>query len=113
MLNNDFFFFFFLQSSARFAQFFPPKAGAFSQVILILILILIFIISRVNPYPVPLTLVYVAKITYFAVIIRLQGDGLCDRRKRPCKKVTVFGIHFLNSTNLTCHVKEFKVSNLI
>ena len=81
--------------------------------IFILILILIFIISRVNPYPVPLTLVYVAKITYFAVIIRLQGDGLCDRRKRPCKKVTVFGIHFLNSTNLTCHVKEFKVSNLI
>lgn len=25
-------------------------------------------------------------------ISRLQEDGLCDRRKRPCKKVTVFGI---------------------
>lgn len=40
---------------------------------------------------------------------RLQGDGLCDRRNRPCKKVTVFGTDFLNSTNLTCHVKELKV----
>jgi len=42
-------------------------------------------------------------------ISRLQGDGLCDRRNRPCKKVTVFGTDFLNSTNLTCHVKELKV----
>lgn len=30
-------------------------------------------------------------------------------RNRPCKKVTVFGTDFLNSTNLTCHVTEFKV----
>ncbi len=42
---------------------------------------------------------------------RLQGDGLCDRRQRPCKKVTVLGTDFLNSTNMTCHVKEFKVRN--
>ena len=42
----------------------------------------------------------------------LQGDGLCDRRKRPCKKVTVMGSGFLNSTNMTCHVKEFTVTLL-
>ena len=47
----------------------------------------------------------------FGTTTRLQGDGLCDRRQRPCKKVTVFGTDFLNSTNMTCHVKEFKVSN--
>ncbi|KAJ7351104.1 hypothetical protein OS493_036560 [Desmophyllum pertusum] len=41
-------------------------------------------------------------------IARLQGNGLCDRRKRPCRKVTVLGTGFLNSTNMTCHVKEFK-----
>ena len=42
----------------------------------------------------------------------LQGDGLCDRRKRTCKKVTVMGSGFLNSTNMTCHVKEFTVTLL-
>ena len=41
---------------------------------------------------------------------RLQGDGLCDKRKRPCKKVSVMGSGFLNSTNMTCHVKEFTVT---
>ena len=44
--------------------------------------------------------------------IRLQGNGLCDRRRRPCRKVTVLGPGFLNSTNMTCHVREFKVSIL-
>ena len=42
---------------------------------------------------------------------RLQEDGLCDRRKRSCKKVTVFGVDFRNSTNMTCHINEFKVRN--
>ncbi|XP_078371975.1 von Willebrand factor D and EGF domain-containing protein-like isoform X3 [Oculina patagonica] len=42
---------------------------------------------------------------------KLQGDGLCDKRVRPCKKVTVMGIGWFNSTNITCHVVEFKVVN--
>ena len=37
---------------------------------------------------------------------------MCDRGKRPCKKVTVMGSGFLNSTNMTCHVKEFTVTLL-
>ncbi|XP_068690657.1 uncharacterized protein [Montipora foliosa] len=44
-------------------------------------------------------------------IIQLQSNGLCDKRVRPCKKVTVMGSGFLNSTNLTCHLQEFKVVN--
>ena len=35
---------------------------------------------------------------------------MCDKRKRPCKKVSVMGSGFLNSTNMTCHVKEFTVT---
>lgn len=46
------------------------------------------------------------------ISIRLQSDGLCDKRKRPCKQVTVLGTGFLNSKNMTCHVKEFKVRAL-
>ncbi len=38
---------------------------------------------------------------------------MCDKRQRPCRKVTVMGNGFLNSTNITCHVKEFKVSFLM
>ena len=37
---------------------------------------------------------------------------MCDKRKRPCKKVSVMGSGFLNSTNMTCHVKEFTVTLL-
>ncbi|PFX12900.1 von Willebrand factor D and EGF domain-containing protein [Stylophora pistillata] len=44
-------------------------------------------------------------------ISMLQGSGLCDKRQRPCKKVTVMGNGFINSTNVTCHVKEYKVIN--
>ena len=43
----------------------------------------------------------------------LQGNGLCDRRQRPCRKVTVMGTDFVNSTNMTCHIKKFKVQNYI
>ncbi|XP_022807283.1 von Willebrand factor D and EGF domain-containing protein-like isoform X1 [Stylophora pistillata] len=50
-----------------------------------------------------------ASIYQIPTISSLQGNGLCDRRKRPCRKVTVLGTGFLNSTNLTCHVREFKV----
>ena len=39
----------------------------------------------------------------------LQGNGLCDRRTRPCRKVKVLGTGFIPSENLTCHVEEFKV----
>lgn len=46
-------------------------------------------------------------------IHRLQGNGLCDRRQRPCRKVTVMGTGFVNSTNMTCHIKKFKVQNYI
>ncbi|PFX16672.1 von Willebrand factor D and EGF domain-containing protein [Stylophora pistillata] len=45
------------------------------------------------------------------IISMLQGRGLCDKRQRPCKKVTVMGSGFINSTNVTCHVKEYKVIN--
>ena len=44
---------------------------------------------------------------------RLQGNGLCDRRQRPCRKVTVMGTGFVNSTNMTCHITKFKVHNYI
>ena len=40
---------------------------------------------------------------------RIQGSGLCDRRKRPCKKTTVRGRDFLNSVNMTCHIREIEV----
>ena len=45
-------------------------------------------------------------------ICSLQSDGLCDRRKRPCKRATVLGTQFLNSTNLTCHINEVEVIKL-
>ena len=34
---------------------------------------------------------------------------MCDRRKRRCKKVSVLGTGYLNSTNVTCHVEEMEV----
>ena len=40
---------------------------------------------------------------------RIQGNGLCDKRKRLCKKTTVQGRDFLNSANMTCHIREIKV----
>ena len=40
---------------------------------------------------------------------RIQSNGLCDRRKRPCEKTTVQGRDFLNSTNITCHLREIEV----
>ncbi|KAL9972518.1 hypothetical protein ACROYT_G018840 [Oculina patagonica] len=49
--------------------------------------------------------------TQIPTLSMLQGNGLCDRRKRSCRKVTVMGSGFLNSTNMTCHVKEFQVVN--
>ncbi|XP_068690653.1 neurogenic locus notch homolog protein 1-like, partial [Montipora foliosa] len=41
----------------------------------------------------------------------LQANGLCDRRTRPCRKVTVLGTGFIPAENMTCHVREFKVVN--
>ncbi|XP_068690355.1 uncharacterized protein [Montipora foliosa] len=41
----------------------------------------------------------------------LQANGLCDRRTRPCRKVTVLGTGFIPTENMTCHVREFKVVN--
>ena len=43
---------------------------------------------------------------------RIQSNGLCDRRKRPCEKTTVQGRDFLNSTNITCHIREIEVGIL-
>lgn len=40
---------------------------------------------------------------------RIQGNGLCDKRKRLCKKTTVQGRDFLNSANMTCHIREIEV----
>lgn len=42
-------------------------------------------------------------------LFRILDKGLCDVRVRPCLKTIVFGENFLNSKNLTCHVKEFSV----
>ena len=39
----------------------------------------------------------------------LQGNGLCDRRTRPCRKVAVLGTGFIPSENMTCHVEELRV----
>ena len=39
----------------------------------------------------------------------LQGNGLCDRRTRPCRKVTVLGTGFIPSENMTCHLEEVRV----
>ncbi|XP_074620010.1 uncharacterized protein LOC141878862 isoform X3 [Acropora palmata] len=44
-------------------------------------------------------------------ITRIQSNGLCDRRKRPCEKTTVQGRDFLNSTNITCHLREIEIVN--
>ena len=45
----------------------------------------------------------------FVHFVRLQGRGLCDKRLRPCEKVTIFGDGFISSPNLTCHIEEHKV----
>ncbi|XP_048578079.1 von Willebrand factor D and EGF domain-containing protein [Nematostella vectensis] len=42
-------------------------------------------------------------------LMGIYDGGLCDKRKRPCKKTNIFGDGFLDSENLTCHVTEFKV----
>ncbi|XP_067041993.1 von Willebrand factor D and EGF domain-containing protein-like isoform X3 [Acropora muricata] len=52
-----------------------------------------------------------AYIYEIPTIFSLQGNGLCDRRTRPCRKVTVLGTGFIPSENMTCHVEEFKVVN--
>ena len=59
---------------------------------------------------------FYSKDEYFAFISlsvifnhRIQSNGLCDRRKRPCEKTTVQGLDFLNSTNMTCHIREIQV----
>ncbi|XP_015751386.1 PREDICTED: von Willebrand factor D and EGF domain-containing protein-like isoform X2 [Acropora digitifera] len=44
-------------------------------------------------------------------ITRIQSNGLCDRQKRPCEKTTVQGREFLNSTNITCHIREIEIVN--
>jgi hypothetical protein len=44
------------------------------------------------------------------VNFRIYDGGLCDIRRRPCKKTDIFGQDFISSENLTCHVQEFKVN---
>ena len=56
---------------------------------------------------------YYAFISLFVIFNhRIQSNGLCDRRKRPCEKTTVLGRDFLNSTNMTCHIREIEVGTL-
>ena len=43
------------------------------------------------------------------LIFDIRKSGLCDRRRRPCRNVGVFGYPLLDSENLTCHVQEYKV----
>ena len=49
----------------------------------------------------------------FYHLFSIQSRGLCDIRQRPCKITTVFGEKFLDSSNLTCHMEFFKVSETI
>ncbi|XP_031570892.1 von Willebrand factor D and EGF domain-containing protein-like, partial [Actinia tenebrosa] len=42
-------------------------------------------------------------------LLGIYNGGLCDIRERPCKKTDLLGQKFIDSNNLTCHVKEFKV----
>ena len=54
-----------------------------------------------------------AFISLFAIFNRrIQSNGLCDRRTRPCEKTTIQGRDFLNSTNITCHIREIEVRTL-
>ncbi|KAK3722302.1 hypothetical protein QZH41_017750, partial [Actinostola sp. cb2023] len=43
-------------------------------------------------------------------LLGIYDGGLCDIRRRPCKKTDIFGREFINSENLTCHIRELKVS---
>ncbi|XP_048577280.1 von Willebrand factor D and EGF domain-containing protein isoform X3 [Nematostella vectensis] len=42
-------------------------------------------------------------------LLGIHDGGLCDIRRRPCKKTNIFGDGFIPSENLTCHATEFKV----
>ncbi|XP_031570864.1 von Willebrand factor D and EGF domain-containing protein-like [Actinia tenebrosa] len=42
-------------------------------------------------------------------LLGIYNGGLCDIRERPCRKANLLGQKFIDSNNLTCHVKEFKV----
>ena len=42
----------------------------------------------------------------------IPGAGLCDVRKRDCKKIRVDGFDFIDSENLTCRITEVKVSKI-
>ena len=46
---------------------------------------------------------------FLLYIFRVIDGGLCDVRRRPCKKTNIFGQGFIDSDNITCHVTEFKV----
>jgi len=50
------------------------------------------------------------QFTYLRLFVRVLDNGLCDIRARPCMKTIIFGEYFLDSENLTCHVREFLVS---
>ena len=65
----------------------------------------------------PTTILVIAGIMFFFLTVlifnhRIQSNGLCDRRNRPCEKTTVQGRDFLNSTNITCHIREIEVRTL-
>ena len=44
------------------------------------------------------------------VVFGIKKFGLCDVRIRPCRNVRIYGFPFLDSENLTCHIREYKVS---
>ncbi|XP_052785257.1 uncharacterized protein LOC128220772 [Mya arenaria] len=41
----------------------------------------------------------------------LPDDGLCDVRRRPCKRTSVFGNNFADGVNFTCRFKTVKFRN--
>jgi hypothetical protein len=43
------------------------------------------------------------------ILFDIRKFGLCDRRRRPCRNVGIFGFPLLDSENLTCHIQEYKV----
>ena len=53
-------------------------------------------------------------ITNGATFKSIPNDGLCDVRKRSdCSRIRAIGSDFIDSKNLSCRVKEVKVTRML
>ena len=43
----------------------------------------------------------------------IPASGLCDTRYMKCKRVIVYGDNFVPTPNLTCHLQQAKVYNML